>query len=337
MRICLIGCGRVAKSHMKGALQLKNKLEVVAAVGRDGEKTREFCTQYGIPHGFTTFEEALEKAEFEAVDICLPNHLHKEFTLKAAEAGKHILLEKPMANHTDECLKMVEAADKSGVTFMIGQSRRFYSPVLKSKEIADRKEIGDLINISANLYGYLGEAPTPWWNKIETAGGLMIPIWGSHIIDYCLWMFDKAPERVYCESYSINPKWEGEDEVILTLGFAGGQFAAIRMSWNTRLKEESWDGTGKMLSSTDILYERYIQGSEKTLYLRDELELKCNGNTIETDTGDLSNFARQYLHFMDCVENHREPMCSGRRVIDVIRVQEAALESARTHQVVKLK
>ena len=144
------------------------------------------------------------------------------------------------------------------------------------------------------------------------------------------------PERIYCEAFSVNPKWEGEDEVILTLGYEGGRFAAIRMSWNTRLKEAEWDGKGKMLSSSDILYERYIQGSQKTLYLKDETELFCNGTLIEKDEGTLSNFARQYLYFTECVETGREPMCSGKKITDVIRVQEAALESARIHRVVML-
>lgn len=336
MRVCLIGCGRVAKSHMAGAAQVKDKIEVVAAVSRDLNKTKAFCQEFDIPAAFTSFQEAVENVEFDAVDICLPNHMHTEFVLLAAEAKKHILLEKPMANTSAECKVMIEAAKKNGVKLMVGQSRRFFDSVFASKELADNKEIGDLISISANLYAYLEEAPTQWWNKIETAGGLMIPIWGSHIIDYCLWMFGETPKRVYCESYSINPKWEGEDEVMMTLGFSGGRFAAIRMSWNTKMKEESWDGNGKMLSSADAIYERYIQGTKKTLYLNDETELRCNGTVIKKDSNEISNFARQYLEFEDAVRNDREPLTSGEKILDVIRVQEAALESARVHQVIEL-
>ena len=241
-----------------------------------------------------------------------------------------------MANTLEECQKMIEAAEKNNVKLMVGQSRRYFNSVFKSKEMIDSKEIGELITISANLYAYLEKAPTPWWNKIETAGGLMIPIWGSHIIDYCLWAFAEMPQRVYCESYSINPTWEGEDEVMITLGFSNNRFAAIRMSWNTKMKDEAWNGDGKMLSSADAIYERYIQGTEKSLYLNDETELKCNGRIVEKDDGTLTNFARQYIEFVDSVEQNREPLTSGRKIIDVIKVQNAALESARTHQVVML-
>lgn len=336
MKICLIGCGRVAKSHMVGALQVNDRLQVVAAVDPNIEIAKMFCQEYGIPQAFSSFEEACASVDFDAVDMCLPNHLHCEFTVKAAEAKKHILIEKPMANTLEECQKMIEAAEKNNVKLMVGQSRRYFNSVFKSKEMIDSKEIGELITISANLYAYLEKAPTPWWNKIETAGGLMIPIWGSHIIDYCLWAFAEMPQRVYCESYSINPTWEGEDEVMITLGFSNNRFAAIRMSWNTKMKDEAWNGDGKMLSSADAIYERYIQGTEKSLYLNDETELKCNGRIVEKDDGTLTNFARQYIEFVDSVEQNREPLTSGRKIIDVIKVQNAALESARTHQVVML-
>lgn len=337
MKLCLIGCGRVAKSHMDGAMQIKDKLEVVAVVDSNEQATAEFCKTYGIPNAFKSFEEACEKVEFDAVDICLPNHLHKDFVIKVANAKKNILVEKPMANSAKECEEMNKAAHDNGITLMVGQSRRFFEPVFLSKELADKNDIGELVSISANLYAYLGAAPTPWWNKNEmTGGGLMIPIWGSHIIDYCMWMFDEVPSRVYCETFSVNPSWEGEDEVILTLGFSKGRFAAIRMSWNARLKDDAWDGSGKMLSSADALYERYIQGTEKTLHLNDETELKCNGKVICKEESNLSNFAKQYLHFIESVEGKKVPMTSGDKIIDVIRVQEAALESARTHQVITL-
>ena len=337
MRICLIGCGRVAKSHMAGALQVKDRIEVVAAVDRGLEKAELFCREFGIKHAFSSFEDAVAAVDFDAVDICLPNHRHAEFAIKASEAGKHILLEKPMANTVAECVAINAAAKKNNVTVMIGQSRRFFEPVMTSIDLIRKGEIGELVSISANLYAYLEKAPTLWWNKVETAGGLMIPIWGSHIIDYCLWAFGETPKRVYCESYSVNPTWEGEDEVIMTLGFSGERFAAIRMSWNTKMKDESWNCEGKMLSSADAIYERYIQGTKKTMYLSDETKLSLNGRLVCEDDGSLSNFARQYLEFCDAVESGREPISSGDKIIEVIRVQEAALESARIHQVIELK
>lgn len=155
MRICIIGCGRIAKSHIAGASQIAEKIQIVAAVGRDLGKTRDFCLEYGIENAFDSFEDAVASVDFEAVDICLPNHLHAEYTVKAAEAGKHILLEKPMANTVAECKIMNDAARKNNVTLMIGQSRRFFEPVMASIDRINKGEIGELVSVSANLYAYL--------------------------------------------------------------------------------------------------------------------------------------------------------------------------------------
>ena len=85
MRICIIGCGRIAKSHIAGAAQIANKVQIVAAVGRDLEKTQAFCKEYGIENAFSTLEDAIAAVDFDAVDICLPNHLHANFAVKAAD------------------------------------------------------------------------------------------------------------------------------------------------------------------------------------------------------------------------------------------------------------
>jgi len=335
LKVCLIGCGRVAKSHAASAKEVPNDVKIVALVDVKIKEAEAFKNEFGIPHAFADFEEAVAAVEFDAVDICLPNHLHKEMAIKCARAGKHVLVEKPMANTVAECEEMIKAADEAGVILMVGQSRRFYSAVLKSKEMVDKGEIGELVSISANLYGYLEDAPTLWWKDMQKAGGLMIPIWGAHIIDYCLWMFDGLPERVYCETASVNPNWQGEDEVTILLGFTKNRFATIRMSWNTKLNEKKWEGGGKMLSSSDILYERYIQGTKHSLYLRDETELKRNGTVLQQPDS-VGNFAMQYQEFAASVAEGRKPLTAGDKIINVIRVQEAALKSAAEHNVIKL-
>ena len=336
LKICLVGCGRVARSHIEGAKELPDEVEIVALVDRDIENARQFGEQYGVPAVFTSVGEAAKAAAFDAVDLCLPNHLHRQATITCAALGKHILVEKPMANTQADCAAMNEAARAAGVTLMVGQSRRYYPAVARSREMARNGEIGELTCISANLYGYLADAPTPWWRSREQAGGLLIPIWGSHILDYCLWMFGTLPRRVYCESASVRPCWEGEDEAAILLSFGEGRFANIRMSWNTRLKETAWDGGGKMLSSSDILYERYIQGSEGSLYLNDETSLIHNGVPVALPPPEAGNFALQYREFAGAIAEGRTPMASGGEIIRVVQVQQAALRSAAEHRVLEL-
>lgn len=281
VKICVVGCGRVAKSHLAGMLEIPGKVKIEAVVSRDQKKGEEFQRAYAAHKVYNTLEQALADPKIEAVDLCLPNHLHKDTTIRSVKAGKHVLVEKPMANTVAECGAMNKAAEEARVILMVGQSRRFYDAVFKSKELVDSKEIGDLVGITANLFAYIASPPTDWWRDREKAGGLAIPIWGSHIIDYVLWMYGgMLPERVYCEAYSNNPVWDGEDEVSLLLGYGQGKFSSIRISWNTKLEEMQWDGEGKMLSSSDIRYERFITGTNHTLHLDDETKLTLDGRII---------------------------------------------------------
>lgn len=337
LKVCLVGCGRVSKSHLEGMKEIPEFIKIEAVVSSDVQKAQGIQKEYSIPKHYYTIEEALKDSSIEALSLCLPNHLHMEAVLKCTRAGKHVLVEKPMANSVEECRKMIKAADDAGTILMVGQSRRFFDAVFKSKEIIQNGDLGELISITAVLMGYIECPQTAWWSEAKKAGGLIIPMWGSHIIDYILWVFGEAPERVYCEAYSNNPNWEGEDEVTLTIGFKNNKFATVKMSWNTKLKDANWDGKGKMLSSSDIMYQRYIQGSKGTLVLNDETSLSMNGKEIASGAQKPGNFALQYKEFAVSVREKREPIASGHEVLNVIRVQEAALESARIHKVIELE
>ena len=329
LRICLIGCGRIALSHLNAAKQ-NEYVEAVALVDSAPERAADYAARYEIAHVFASPEEAAAGCDFDAFDICLPNDLHKEMTLRCARLKKHILLEKPMANHADDCLEMIREAEDNGVTLMIGQSRRYYPAVMKSKELAGR-----VYSVSAELYGYLAAPPTAWWKSAEKTGGLMIPLWGNHIFDYILWMFGEMPETVYCETQRLNPVWEGEDEVMAILRFSGDRCANIRMSWNTRLDGGAWNGEGKILSSKDIHYQRLVLAENGTLILEDETGLKHNGVPVVDDHDEISNFCRQYDEFAASVREGRQPLTDGAVGMRNVQIQEACLKSAAEHRILR--
>lgn len=334
--ICLVGCGRVAKSHLAGAKQAKDSVRVAALVSRDAKKGEQYAACCGDVPVFATLEEAAARCAFEAVDLCVPNDLHCEYALRSAALGKHILVEKPMANTPADCVRMEDAAKRAGVTLMSGQSRRYYPAVLRSYEMAESGRWGALRCISAQLLGYLPGPPTPWWRDAARTGGLMLPLWGNHIFDYILWMFGEMPQTVYCVATRLNPAWEGEDEVAATLSFAGGRFACVRMSWNTRGGKGEWEGTERMLSSADILYQRQIQLDHGTLMLDDETRLVCDGETVFVDEEKESNFARMLREFASAIRQGRPPLtdaAAGRRAV---AVQEACLRSAAENRLMRL-
>jgi len=333
--LAVVGCGRVAYSHLTAIKELSDMAELVATVSRTKEHAEEAARKFGARRYYISLEEALQDSEIDAVVLCLPHHLHASISVKALEHGKHVLVEKPMANTAKEAEEMIGAAEKNGVILMSGQSRRFYNAVLESKRYLDEGKIGKLININATLFGYVDKPPTPWWSSAEKAGGLIIPLFGSHTIDYILWLFGKAPSRVYAETYSNNPNWQGEDEATILMGFDDGSMASATMSWNARLVKISGMKADEKILPTPI-YNRYVIGTEGTMHLEDELELSLNGEKLVSGPQKPGNFHLQMKEFVTSIIEGREPLASGKEVKKVVEVMEASQISAKEHRVVCL-
>ena len=331
VRVVVDGTGRVASSHLQGATR-SELVEIVGLVNHNVDKAKAMGEKFGIENCFSTIEEANEKIEFDAVDICLPNFLHEEETIKCANLKKHVLLEKPMANTIEECERILKAAKDNGIKLMIGQSRRYFPAVLKSKD-----EAGEVKNIKAELYAYLEKAPTPWWNKEETAGGLMIPLWGNHIFDYIVYMMNEMPESIYCKTQNLNGSWEGEDEVAIIMTFKGKRFANVSMSWSTMFNAQKWNGEGKMLSSKDVRYQRFIMCDKGSLILDDETKLFVNGEVVFDEDDQTVNFKNQYDEFAKAVIEDRKPLTDGEVGLWNVAIQNACLLSAKENKVVYLK
>ena len=157
---CLIGCGRISKSHLPAIASLKGIVDFVATVDTDRSKAEEAAKNFGARKVYTSIEEALLDPEIEAVDICLPHHLHEPVAVQAANHKKHILIEKPLARNLEEADRIIESAEKNGVKLMVGQSRRFTNAVFESKRIVERGAQG--ISNRKGFYKYTSSSAGEW-------------------------------------------------------------------------------------------------------------------------------------------------------------------------------
>ncbi|BFT72937.1 Gfo/Idh/MocA family protein [Paenibacillus sp. P36] len=338
LRLAVVGLGRVSKSHLPAIRELSDHIELVALVSRDEGKLRQEAEKWEGVHTYTSYDDAVNDPDIDAFLLLLPHDLHAEYSIKALHAGKHVLVEKPMAMNVQEAEEMAEAAERANVTLMIGQSRRFYQPVMESIRQVRKKAIGDLININAMLLAHMDKPAADWWKDESKIGGFIIPLWGSHILDYIQWAYGRAPKSVYAQGHSNNPNWSGEDEVAISMNFGEGQMANVWMSFNAGCRPTDEDGlTGKRIWSTqNSIYERYLIGSNGLLHLKDEYELSLNGETLETCESTFPNFKWQLEEFANAIREGREPLASGREIIQVMRVMDGCFESMRTGQVVHL-
>lgn len=161
-------------------------IEVTGLVGRNPEKTRERAEKVGIPHAFTSLEEALALPGVDLVTVATPPHTHLEIVLAAIEAGKHVLCEKPFARDAGEARKMLEAAEKAGVVHMLGTEFRFSTGQAHATRAVHQGVIGDprlatfILNVPA-LADPSGEVPA-WWSDRADGGG-WLGAFASHVID----------------------------------------------------------------------------------------------------------------------------------------------------------
>jgi predicted dehydrogenase len=341
LNICLVGVGRVASSHLPAIRNLSDSVNLVAIMSRDRENAEKAAEQWSAKRVYTSYEKMLKDPEIEAVVLCLPHYIHEGATVEAAKAKKHVLCEKPMAINTEQALNMIRAAEENGVTLMIGQSRRFYDAVLKSKEMVMEGKLGRIVSVNEwNFSHRVEDHPSTWRPDIEKSGGRIMPFWGAHLVDYVLWIFDKRPQTVSARMASINPNWEGEDEAMVLMGFDGEEMGFVHLSWNCRIipthtREEV---TGKIWDSKkNSVYERYIVGEKGTLYMNDETELYFNGDLIMSGPQVPSNFTLQLREFATAIKDGREPIASGEEVLKVVETMDAAFKSAAENCLVKME
>jgi predicted dehydrogenase len=340
LRLCVVGIGRVASSHLDATGELKGLVELTGVMSRDATRGGQAAARHGARKVYTDYEAMLADPEIDAVVLCLPHFLHESATVAAARARKHVLCEKPMALNADEARRMVQAAEENGVRLMIGQSRRFYDAVLASKRLAASGRLGRLVAINEWNYSLrLEDHPSTWRPDLQRSGGRIMPFWGVHLLDYILWMFDARPRTVSATMASVNPTWEGEDEAIVLLSFDGGGMASIHLSWNARIKptHSRQEVAGRIWDSKkNAVYERYVIGDRGTLYMNDETELYMNGEPVVSGVQEPSNFALQLREFASAIAERREPLASGREVLKVQETIDAAFRAARANCTVTL-
>ncbi len=136
--IAVIGCGRIGITHLEAIKELSNRIELAALVDTNPQALQKVAGQYKLPKTYSSVEEALRDPKVEAAIVALPHNLHCPVTLQVARAGRHVLVEKPMAISVKETDPMIEAAEKAGVILMVGQSRRFIPALRLSKTFLPR-------------------------------------------------------------------------------------------------------------------------------------------------------------------------------------------------------
>lgn len=190
----VLGAANIAVKKVIPAMQVGDFCEITAVASRDLEKARRIANNLSIPKFYGSYEELLAETEIDAIYNPLPNNLHVEWTIKAAEAGKHVLCEKPIALTAEEAGKLIEVRNRTGVKIQEAFMVRTHPQWLVVRDLIRRNRIGKLQAITG-FFSYFNTDPTNIRNKIKTGGGALMDI-GCYCINISRFILGEEPHKV---------------------------------------------------------------------------------------------------------------------------------------------
>lgn len=297
-KVGIIGVGSMGGAHCAALSRLTACCEFVAVADAREEQAREVADKFKVVP-YKDYRDLFEK--IDAAIVATPPSTHREVTVAAAQAGKHVFVEKPLAEILEDCDAMIAACEESGVTLMTGQALRFYPVHELGRQLVSEGVIGDLIHLEADYAGsYRGprERPTSWHGKI---GGLLEN--GVDKVDLLNWLAGDAL-HVTCERGSFSGHTDWEDYAISVVRFRAGAVGVLRWGGflgSRRSTDTTIDGTkGSLRLSIDTgLVYRKLHSDEDWIELTSEAK---GEDPIE----------RELRHFIECIEKHTKCRVDGR-------------------------
>jgi phthalate 4,5-cis-dihydrodiol dehydrogenase len=331
----VIGTGRVSGGHARSA-QLLAGTRLAGCAEVDPERLAKFTERFECP-GFSSYEELIGRDDVDAVLLALPHFLHCDIAIACMRAGKHVLIEKPMAMTVAECDAMIEAAEQTGRTLMIAHSQHFFPVNEKVREMIAAGEIGRIVFATDTWYKAFYADPRPPWFLDASKGGGMWPMNGSHMIDR-MTMFTGS--RVVAVKAMVGTYFvdvPATDTGVAILQFENGVHANIQHCGFIQGVDQfqgEITGTEGQLRCTPGQLWRSRDGKYEEVPVEPRMPpLKPNA-APNPRFG--AAFANQMHAFADAIRTGSEPPVSGRYGREIVRVLEACEESSRLGREVRL-
>ena len=326
VRYAVVGLGHIAQVAVLPAFAHAARNSTLAAiVSADPTKRKVLAKKYRVRgYSYEEYDECLK--EVDAVYIALPNSLHAPYAIQAANAGVHVLCEKPMAVTAEECEQMIAASRAHDVRLMVAYRLHFEEINLKVIDLVRRGRIGEpkFFNSSFSMTVRQGDIRT----RREMGGGTLYDI-GVYCINAARALFRAEPKEVMALSVNSGPARlsEIDESTAAVLRFDGERIAAFVTSFNADdVASYRIVGTKGQLH-VNPAYE-YAEGLA--------YELTANGKTTRRRIGKRDQFAPELIYFSDCILKGRDPEPSGEQGLQDVRIVQALYESADTGKVIQI-
>lgn len=358
VKVGVIGCGKVAQRlHIPQYLNAENleiegghsrllwlcetpvDAEVVALCDIKEDLVKKIGAQIGVKKIFTDYRQLLKDDTIEAVSICTPNYLHAETAIAAAKAGKHVLVEKPMATSLPDAEAMVEAAHKYKIYLMVEQTHRFGPNPEIAKQILEQNSLGKILYIWGRI-GHAGpEQWSPgadWYLHKKTCGGGALMCIGIHIFDLLRWLMRKEAVEISGTLGPLRkPYFEVESYGNAHVKFEDGTIGAFEASWSN--------------VPYQMIVILYGQKGTMTVSFGEEVPVvvkygmpanvgdpNCQWGEFIPEKRNKSRYGGPIAYFINCIKRKEQPFVSGEEGMKSLEGIMAVYESVRTGKFVKL-
>jgi predicted dehydrogenase len=344
--VAVIGAGGIGQDHL-ASFKLHPSARIVALAEVSPVRGREAAEKFGIPELVTDYRKLLGRGDIDVVSIALPNYLHAKVALEALKAGKHVMLDKPMATNARDAAKLVAEAKKQGVLFMVGQNFRFNADTQTAKQVVEAGSLGDIYHAKTSWSRRAGIPRIgSWFTQKRFAGGGCTYDIGVHALDRCLYLigeFDAA--AVSGQTFAKfgprglgNGGW-GKSEIDPKAKFDVDDLsiALIKMkSGRTVLLEASWAAHGPLVDVNDT----QLFGTEAGLSLPPvKLFKRTKTGYVTEEVAPLPPLVNtnRMVHFVDCLLGKAKPFVKPAESLAVQKILDAIYVSAATGREVRIK
>jgi xylose dehydrogenase (NAD/NADP) len=326
----ILSTANIAKKAVIPALQSIENAKVYA-IASSNERVNEVAEEFEIPHIYTSYDELLDDPFIQAVYIPLPNTLHKEWVIKAAKKGKHVLCEKPAALTSGDAQEMVEACEQHNVLFMEAFMYQFQPQHPRVKEVISSGEIGEVRHIQSTFTFKLDFEKNQHNIRLnpELGGGSMWDV-GCYCVHSARFLLGQEPTEAFVTG-DIHPTFNVDTKAAGILSFPKGVTVSFDCSFEQPMIEQY-----VVAGTKGTITVPYAFRSDRRLESIGEIIIKTEDGKQRTETYSGNQYELQVEHFSACILENQKTMYTGQQTVNNIKVIEACYQSLYNGVPVKL-